>query len=86
MARSKWLTKKKFNALKAGKKVTILYRIGEAQVVSDPYEEKGKLNELCVNVKFSSGPWSGKTIPFPRKQISSTKESFPALAKPIYKK
>ena len=85
MAKSKWLTKKKFSALKIGKKVTILYRIGDAQVVSDLYEETGRLNEIYVDVKFSSGPWSGKTIPFPRKQISSTKESFPALAKPIYK-
>jgi len=77
IGKSRWISKSKFENLSIGEEVVILYMIGNAQVASKHYIES-RLQHVCVDIKFNSGPWNGKTLPIPRRQISNLGMSFPA--------
>jgi hypothetical protein len=81
--KSRWISKSKFSKLKIGQKVVIRFMMGDAIIASKPINKKGKdadgniIMQACIDVKFNSGPWEGRTLNMLRQQLSTSTVPFP---------
>ena len=80
MARNKWISSARFKELKLDDKVIIRFMIGDAYIAGEPivnHYDPDSYDKEKVDVRFTSGPWKGKTLKIIRQMISTDNRSFP---------